>query len=310
MMIIEELSTKISAKRDNEASFKELAFFDYLNEQDTKLLPQEGSSEMDQICYAAFFSHNERVLKLAEKERKTTPVKGLHYSKNLIELIAMAKLDFINEEKNLYQYLSETTLKDAFLINRVFPEIEIPKECQILDAVDKLVEKAFLKEEYENIGEFALNAISGATDLIDLYVVKASIAKTWDLHPDRHLERDILKFIHVNKSIKRLIENKIRRSYDIGVTVALFVIISFIFFFIPKYWEDKNLEPLFVALDYTIRILIAIIPVILVNTVPRLKKIYDDFIKKRVDIKYFDITGQIKSRLDVIEDKYSNDYSS
>lgn len=294
-MIIDELNEKISLKRENEASFKEQIFYDYLDRQDTKLILQESSSAIDRICYAAFFPSDNQVSDLVKKEQKASPIRGMHYSKNLVELIAMARLDFANEKENLHQYLLNATLKDVFIINKVFPEISISNEYKISDAIDKLVEKVFLKYEYDNIGEFVFEALREASDLIDLFVVKASVQQAWSLHPNSSLKKDISNLILLHQKLSNYYEKRQKTLYHFILLMVGWVVT----FFIIKLWERFNLEPYFVAIP----ILIGIIFFIWKR--PNLKKAFDDFIQKRVENNYHRI-GVLKSRLDKIKEHYEN----
>ncbi|GEM_PF-2631294 len=304
MTLIDTLHKKIAEKRKGEASPKEIFLFDYLDKNITDSKLVENGTVMDKICYSAFFRFNEDLSLHIQQQQNSSEIKGLHYKNNFIELLAMAKHNFDYEKENIKNYVANIgTLKENFIINKIFPQVGILENPKINDVVDDIVDKIIFNDKYENLGELAIEAIKNASDLLDLFIIKYAIQKAWSIHPNKELERDISDFIRFYQKIKQSFESEIRTQFIFLALICCIIYGVLLFFLIPKYWESKALEPLFIALDYFIRAFLFITTIVVIRRMPSLKSNYNRLVDERVSTKILKL-GIFKAKLDDLENKY------
>lgn len=189
MSIIEEISVKEKTLRET-ANEKELLFFDYLLNGATSLDTSEDNPENVLICYSAFSEKLNR-LDLVKKMQGTKPIKGLHYTNNLIELIAIALHDFQSEKEHLADYSSKHSLRDAYLISQTFPEILPEVNEASFSPIDKLIDEVLIDNNMENADALIFRALEATTDLVDVYILKKSAQKYLSLHESTKDKVDI-----------------------------------------------------------------------------------------------------------------------
>lgn len=304
MTLIKEIRAGIAEKRKSGVSIKEVVLFDYLEGNSPPTDIASNPSSMDRICFSAFFQQDSDMSELVKKEQKQTPIKGLHYANNLIELLSMAKHDLTFEEERLREYSRTRSLKESYLINVVFPEIPIQNELKLTDPVDQLVHHVFIQRKYDNLGEMAGKAMEATSDLLEWWVIKKAVQEAWSLHPHRGLERDLNEFILLHKQLKSFHLKRARLIYGAWIILFAALIIFGIFYFVVKYWDILGLEPYLAAVGLSAPIVSAIISVVLYRNIPSLRAIYDSFIEKRVSKKFSNRYHANKPALDQIEQKY------
>jgi hypothetical protein len=179
------------------ASPKELMFFDYLEHGESLQAKQKDSSDILQVCHAAFSKEkdiNPAVLKKIQGEK---PVKGgIHYTSNLIEIIAVGLLDFENEKENILNFYSYSGARDRFLLNMVFPSIEYKRPEVLEDEIDILTQDVLVDNKFDNVEKRLLDAVSATNDLIDLYIIKSVLYCYSQQHPSTEYLEDI-KFLSI-----------------------------------------------------------------------------------------------------------------
>lgn len=304
MTLIKEIQIGISEKRKSGVSIKEVILFDYLERNPPPADLGPNPSSMDRICFSAFFHSDDNISEFVKKEQKQTPIKGLHYANNLIELLSMAKHDFAFEEEQLREYSRTGSLKESYLISVVFPDIPIQNEPKLSDPIDQLVHQVFIQGKYDDLGKMTDKAIEAASDLLEWWVIKKAVREAWSLHPDRDLETELNQFIALHQNLKSFHRKRIRLAYGALVVLLTSIAIFLIFYFIVKYWEALGLEPYLAAISISSAIISITFSIILYN-IPSSRAIYDQFIEKRVSKKFSNRYRVNKPALDQIEQKHT-----
>lgn len=170
----------LEVKALNDASQKEKMFYCFLmNGNESNSFPI--SSNIDQLCYDAFvlnLNASETLVKL----QRSKPIKNIHYSTNMIELVAAAKIDFNNEEEHINEYLKGHNLKEAYLIYLALG-IELKEGLKIETPIDKLIEAVLIKKSVDIVPELFTNSLLNATHIFDAIILKKMYALYLAMHP-------------------------------------------------------------------------------------------------------------------------------
>lgn len=190
MAIIDEIQEK-KKRLEKSASEKDQVFFRYLNGEKIIIPDTEGIPDILKVCYSAFSESNSQT-DLVKEVQRTQPVReGFHYSNNLVELIAVAKHDFEKEESNLQKYIDSHNAKEAYLINKIFPEIKCKTPLKIDTTIDQLVNDILVKNNLTDGEEKILRALKDANDLLDMYVIEEALKVCYQLHPSTKDKEDV-----------------------------------------------------------------------------------------------------------------------
>lgn len=306
MTLIDEINNKVTFFKENQASLKEIFLYDFLNNTTSDIELLEGASTMDKICYAAFFQNEMDLSIEIEKVQKSCEIKGMHYTKNFIELVAMARHNFSFEKTNLLNYVSKCSLRENLIINELFDSINFDCRKEKVDKIDLLVKNIFCYNNYENLGNYSIQAIESADELMDFHIIKKSFDKAWSLHPNRELENDLKASILLHQRIKNRIFNQTEIASKAVILFTAIILISVIGYFLIKNWDKYGLEPYTIAFQIGIVIFSIVSTILLRKKIPTIKKSFDDYIKRKVSDRYFSQTGIIQSKMDKIQTKYLN----
>ena len=124
-MIIKEIDS-IEQGLLSTASDKEKFFYQFLLQKEIQANLEE-LGEIDKICYAAFTgTKSEELDKIVERNRKSKPVAGSHFSSNLITMCAFALYNKNIEEVELKQFYEVHGFKEQFMLFKVFGHTYFP----------------------------------------------------------------------------------------------------------------------------------------------------------------------------------------
>ncbi len=249
MLLAEELKS-LTQKLKAKASPKELAFFQFLVNTPPPYPNDKTLSEQEQVVFAAFCSGSPDKGELADKLRGTKPIRGIHYSNNLIELAAFAKFDLDKEIENLKSYAPNHSTRDYFVLKKLFPDVPIyPPEPN--DAVDKVAFK--LLTNALSFGDKATlsEAIQASEDLLDVYVINESYLHLLDLQPTTQYRRDLSVLTSQLARVIKRVDAATRIILTIGIGYLLFRLYRWFIPIIYRSWNEA--EPIAAIIDYVLR---------------------------------------------------------
>ena len=255
--------TDVENRLLSSASDRDLSLYRFMNgrKHTIHVPPNDIESE---LCRDAFVDdvNGTALIKL----RKIKPFKGLHYSKNIVLLIAAAKIDLEGERENIESFLKIHAYKEQLIINSSlgtdFKISTIEKSN-----IDKLAAKI---ENNEIINEYDIQqCISTITDIYDFFIVNVGITKII-LNTEKQDNLSSYKELSTinTKAFKRIEIFSLTIFYCLLIYAAYLIAPRFITFVINN-WD--TLEPIAYLLDKFVLALLLILGVVLVTKVKSLK---------------------------------------
>ena len=204
-MIADDLVKLVDAAY-NRASNKEKVFYLHLAKEEVGDI-ELGDSILERLLHDAFVLRKDSSDALAKLQR-SMPVKDIHYSKNLIELVAAATIDFSAEEAHVEAYLSEHSLREAYLMN-LFLGVEIPASVRVLSKLDILIQRLFIEKTFADVPRLFSEAILSSQHIFDAMILKELYTLYLTVHPDSKsvIEYEELKAtsVKVSKTLNGII---------------------------------------------------------------------------------------------------------
>jgi len=156
----------------NSASEKEVIFYNYLLNTPLPHPNDKNISEILSLCYGAFTTPYQLDSGKAKSyAHNSKPIKGMHYSNNLIELAALARHNMPEIRSQMNTYIETHGTKERYILKQVFPEVEITPNNST--TIDRLVDEIILKKNRNYPIINLLSMIREAKDLLDLYTIKS-----------------------------------------------------------------------------------------------------------------------------------------
>ncbi len=310
MGLLLEIDKYIEEKKKG-SSNKELFFYEFLtgNNTDTVISKDSLFTDMDKITFSAFISKKQDVISLVKKEQGKAPLMGLHYSKNIIEILAMGLHDLPFETQNLTNYIRKCSLKEQYLISKVFPELKY-NPSEPVDKIDKIVSELLKNGDCKLTASSIIDTLSPLLSLNDLYILKCAFKKLCSLHPDRKLESDLNTFISLHNNLSSHLEKKYKTRYKIIIFVSALAFTLTTSFILITYWESHGLEPIYTALALAVKLLFMLSPLFFKKTRAYLLNRFNDFVSNSVKKWYSKKLGKVKSEVDIIANNRENDKPS
>jgi hypothetical protein len=227
----------------SKASDKEKFFYQYLSNKNIDVNIDE-LGEIDKICYAAFTNtRSEDLDKIVERNRKSKPVAGSHFSSNLITLCAFALYDKKIEETELKQFHSKNGFKEQFILFKVFGDSFLPTTNPVDTNISKLVNSVIVKKEYTEGVKNIIASLSNCNDLIELFLIKLTFLACAEIHPDKKIEENNKALITELTNFNSTLSKRIDKIVNWTIGIIILGLIPAIYYFIVKYWDSLSLEP-------------------------------------------------------------------
>lgn len=189
-----------------EASPKERVLYEYISNG----CPQKielGETLTDYLCRDAFVKRVKHSTAL-ETLQKSQPLRNIHYTNNLIDLIAAALIDAENEQKNVDAYIQRHTLRESYLISTVLG-LELATNTKIEKDIDRLIELIEIEKTSDGVPELFTTTLSSVTDIFDLIVLKKLYASYLEIHPDANKVREYDELLEVSRDVFRVLDKVI-----------------------------------------------------------------------------------------------------
>ena len=300
MLIVDELK---KLKRDllAKSSLKERAFYGFLVGKPLNYPTEYDLAEIAKIYLSIFCTgvpSKEDLTNLIEAQRRKRPISGMHYTKNLIDLSAMAIDNVELEKENLKSYCQDHSTRDFYILNQLFPDISSnpPQPQGSIDKIALNIYKGeFPKEDWQPL---LFDALLDTSDLMDFYVIKQGYSQAMVDHPIIH---QVEAIGYVRDAFVRFIERTERRV-KFTIMVASLVLLGFIsYWLVPliiRNWTEA--EPIIVVIQIFVP-LVGILIFKLMDVMPDKIKILN-LCREKIINGVFRIKGfnrsELKKRLD------------
>lgn len=240
MLFAEELLT-LTQKLEATASLKELTFYRHLIGTPLDYPRDNDLSEQEQVVFAAFCKRGPQNHSLAEKIRGTKPIKGMHYSTNLIELAAFARFSLAKETKNLKNYAKAHSTKEFFVLSKLFPDVlEYPPSA--LKEIDHIALKLLNGDLRAEDKPTIASAIQASEDLLDVYVLNSAYQHLLDLQPATQYRRDATELAKQLSGVIRRVDVTVRFLVTLATAYGLFRLYQWLVPLIISRWTE--IEPI------------------------------------------------------------------
>lgn len=284
----------------NKSSLKEEAFYQFLVDKPLSYPAKSDLTEIERICYSAFCTDiptNKNLTNLIEAQRRTRPIRGMHYTENLIELTAMALKNPKLERGTLKEYSENHSTRDFYILYVQFPNLEsnIPIAQGNIDEIALHLCKESFPQEWKALLLAGLEEIS---DLMDFYVIEQWYKRAMDDNPIVHQTHDI---ICVRDALAQIV-TKTERCVTLAIRIvsALFMV-AISYWLVPliiRKWDQA--EPIMAVIQFLFY-LIGISFIVFVGFIPDRIKLFNS-LKEKVTDWVFRRKGlnrlEVKERLD------------
>jgi len=213
-----------------ESSPKEKLFYSYIFEGSSKSC-FTAKTPIEQLCIDAFFNKvktSETLVKL----QRSKPIKNIHYSTNLIDLIAAASIDSENEKSHISSYLERHNLREAFLISTALG-ISIPDNVKIETPIDMLIHKVITKEVDDSVASLFTEVLLSSNHIFDAIVIKKLYELYLQVHPDSLALNEFDDLKYISKKISNVLNSLIMLALTISVSYLAVTYLN---------WSIENLK--------------------------------------------------------------------
>jgi len=215
----------IKSKKENiasKANIKELVFYKFLT-NDIVEQNSQGLGDIEKACVLVFTNSQSPTLPSEiQRIRNSSPIRGFHYSYELISLCAVALSSDDDDIQSLKAYFNSHGLVDKYILSKLFPNhFSLVETEGGLTSIELLIKEVFIIKNHQIDTTILYNAIESAENLIDIFVIENALKELFKFHPDARLKEnfDALKFELSNfKSI-----NTRRVNITLNVFIILFI---------------------------------------------------------------------------------------
>lgn len=273
MFFLDEISKKEIILFEQSSS-KEVMFYSYLTKKNYNKTSLNHNGEVEKICLSAFTNSQLDVTKEISQGLKTKPVKGFHFSTNIISLIAYSMKSDEIKDKYLTSLFINSSLSNQFIITQIFDNYSISQSKEKETVFDQLINEITINKDFTKSESIILQAFQQVTDLIELFVVRFAYEQIILHHPNTNIE---IKYNELSENFNLLISStkrNINRNVNLIVIGFGVILIPAIPYLIKLKWDDWELEPYITGITFSFQIA-SIIFVILFNSNPS----WSNFIK-------------------------------
>ncbi|MCC6837043.1 MAG: hypothetical protein IT234_00775 [Bacteroidia bacterium] len=307
MTLIDEILKK---EKDilQRSSVREKLFYSFLTgkEKDTTISIPDG--EIDKVCYAAFTDSQIDISKELQRSLNAAPIRGLHFSNNLLSLIAFSIKSQDAKSKFLNEYFNSNSLVYQFILNKIFHTPALPNNPKVVSDFDKLIDEIFIKRNYGYGEQLLFMAYEKANDLIELFIVREAYQEILKIHPNTETGNLLRELALSSQKIIDASKKRIDSYVNVTILSIAFALIVGLPYLINKKWAAWDLEPYITGIQISIGVFWFVV-MVLFNTNPNWFKVVQNFKswllrayfeRKKVDIARL---NQIIEKADIIPHK-------
>ena len=223
------------------ASRKERAFYEYLIGSPWSFPEEKGVAHNELVCFGAFCKDPPDVQDSLYAMTRENPIKGIHYSKNTIELFAAAVHRPEAERRNVVRHCEERGWKVTLLFRRIYPDLGLGSgECQ--DWGDTLawhVMNGAVPDQWPSIFLCAAKKVS---DVVDMYILHSFCVKVIEGHPFTKRWRSAQKLATQLQKFMERCERRVRIYVRCGIVLAACGLVAGALYLATYHWGV--MEPL------------------------------------------------------------------
>lgn len=255
LLITELIKLRHHLLNTSSLSLKEKAFYQFLVDDPLTYPTENDLTEIEQICLAAFSDNLSSKKELIAAQRKKGPIHGMHYSKNLIELSAMAIENLELERSNLELYCEKCSTRDFYILNKLFSNIP-SNPLQPRDAIDQIALHLYRNNfPQEGWKPLLLTALYETSDLTDFYIIEQGYQQAMNNSPIVHQVNDIL---YLRDTLAQVVKKTERRvKFALGTT-SVFFLAAICYWLLPlimKTWDKA--EPIMAGTQLLVSLIIS-----------------------------------------------------
>ena len=251
MLIADELKNLKQSLLDR-SSLKERAFYFFLIEAPFRYPPENDPSEINQICLSVFCTDAPDKQEIIQAQRRMQPIRGMHYTGNLIELSAMAQDNAGLEWENLKSHCDNYSTRNFYILNHLFPNISSnpPLPLGAIDDISLyLYDDDFPRDGWKPL---LLKALQETADLIDFYVTEQGYLRAMDDNPIIHQTHDIICVRTACRHFVEKIEHRVNQIIWIVISILVLGVMVEVVRFILLDWAKA--EPIVTAAELGLRV--------------------------------------------------------
>ena len=242
---MDAISTIKSKKEDiaSRANIKELVFYKFLT-NDIVEQNLQSLGDIERVCVLVYTNSQSPTLAgEVQRIRNSSPIRGFHYSYELISLCAVALKSEDSDIQTLRAYFNAHGLIDKYIFTKLFPNHFTLEEGEAgLTSIEVLLKEVFILNKHQIDIALLYNAIEATENLIDIFVIEEILKELLKFHPDSNL-REQFDTIKISLFDFNRINTK-RISVAINILI-IFLIFSFVGIISYYAYENWNvLEPI------------------------------------------------------------------
>lgn len=299
-MLLKNELLKQEALLFEKASVRERLFYLYLLGKKSPQFNIDSLGEIDKVCAIVFAGIDKDISADINRLQKTKEIKGVHFSTNLISLIAFALKSEQVKERYLEDFFMSHGLKEKFFISHIFTNYKLPSSAKPEDALEKLISTVFILKDFANAESLLFPAFEAISDLNDLYIIRAAYKEILKIHPNTELQ---MKYSELSDNVITLIahvQRTINRAANALVVLFGIILAPSIIYLTKHYWIRLELEPYITGGGIAMSIL-SVLFMILYNSNPEWFK-YSQKFRHWLLTKWFKKRGLKLKRLQELVD--------
>lgn len=203
MSVLDQIRAR-TEKLLQEASPKERVFYEYISNGCPENI-ELGETLTDDLCRDAFVERTKHSASL-EALQKSQPLRNIHYTNNLIDLIAASLIDPASERKNIETYIQRHTLRESYLIS-IALGLELDSNTRLEKDIDRLIELIEIEKTADGASELFTSTLTGVTELFDLIALKKLYASYLEIHPDANKISEYDELLDVSNGVFNVLDN-------------------------------------------------------------------------------------------------------
>lgn len=226
------------------AELKEKCFYLYLSEGKAVLQITEQLSPIDEICFEVFSKSGKNLHDKIKVQLEKRSLKGMHITNNPIALTAICLYDENLKENYLTSYFNQASIKNRFLINRLFPEFKLISNEKAISDFEYSILPLIIDLNRADALNYFYEALKKTEDLTDIYILDKLYQQYLTYQP-------ITKVLENLSSTKELLKSLHKRiTFFVSITewfvfIVLIPYLSYcIYIFLNENYERFNLTRL------------------------------------------------------------------
>lgn len=281
MLIIDDLRA-LRQKFINRSSLKEKVFYQFLVNAPLSYPKKNNLARVEQICCSVFcidIPPKIDLTNLIEAQRRTQPIGGMHYTENLIELIAMALENPEAERETLKAYSENHSTRDFYILHVLFPTLgpNIPTAQGTIDEIALHLYKGSFPEKWKDL---LFMGLGEASDLVDLYIIEQWYKQAIDDNPIVHRTNDIIYIKSTLAQVVEKTERRVKLAIKIVSVLLLCSISYWLFPLIVRNWDQ--VEPIMAVIEILGSLIFTVI-IIVAGFIPDRIKFLNSLREKIID---------------------------